>query len=248
MVSLFRHLEIRNRKAISPPALPNRRKAATQIIRQALHAGQKALDEHDAKQLLATYGISIPLEKRVESENDAVTAAVEIGFPVAVKACSPDILHKTGKGLIALNVRTPAAVREVFRGIRQAGGKVPVLVEEMVKGNRELMAGMTRFPGFGPCVLFGLGGVLTEALRDTTFRCAPLSDTEADEMLNDTRSRDILGPFRGMPAARRSSLVKLLQTVSFIPILHPEITEIDLNPIILDGSKPIVADALITLA
>jgi hypothetical protein len=110
------------------------------------------------------------------------------------------------------------------------------------------MAGMTRFPGFGPCVLFGLGGVLTEALRDTTFRCAPLSDTEADEMLNDIRSRDILGPFRGMPAARRSSLVKLLQTVSFIPILHPEITEIDLNPIILDGSKPIVADALITLA
>jgi acetyltransferase len=248
MVSLFRYLEIRNRKAILPPALPKRRKAASEIIRQARHAGRRALDEHDAKRLLNAYGIPVTLGKRVESEKDAVTAAEEIGFPVAVKACSPDILHKTDKGLIALNVQTPAAVREVFHGIWRKGGKIPVLVEEMLKGSRELMAGMTRFPGFGPCVLFGLGGILTEALRDTTFRCAPLSDTEADEMLDDIRSRDILRPFRGMPAARRSSLVKLLQAVSFIPILHPEVTEIDLNPIILDGPKPVVADALIALA
>jgi hypothetical protein len=106
---------------------------------------------------------------------------------------------------------------------------------------------MTRFDGFGPCVLFGLGGVLTEALKDTTFRSAPLSAVEAQEMLTDIRAKKLLGEFRGMPAVDAPALSGILQGIGFIALLHPEIAEIDLNPIIITGSAPVVADALFVL-
>jgi hypothetical protein len=117
-------------------------------------------------------------------------------------------------------------------------------MQEMVSGARELVAGMARFPGFGPCILFGLGGVLTEALRDMTWRSAPLSAAEAQEMLGDIRAKALIGEFRGMPAADAAALAGILQGLGFIGLLHPEIAEIDLNPIILAGAAPIVADAL----
>jgi acetyltransferase len=247
MAILLKYLEIRNRKTIITPALPARSEEAVRILRRALDAGQNALDEHDTKQLLSIYGVPITREKKIDSEEAAFTAAREIGYPVAIKACSPEILHKSGKGLIALGIQTEADLRYAFRSIRQASGDAPVLIQEMIKGSRELMAGMTRFPGFGPCIVFGLGGIFTEAFRDTTFRCAPVSSAEAGEMLTDIRARQLLGSFRGMPPADTESLTAILQAVSFIPILHPEIAEIDLNPIILDVSGPVAADALITL-
>jgi hypothetical protein len=117
----------------------------------------------------------------------------------------------------------------------------------MVSGSREFVAGMTRFPGFGPCLLFGLGGVLTEVLKDTTFRSTPLSAAEAQEMLADIRAKKLVGEFRGMPAVDTTVLAGILQGVGFIALLHPEIAEIDLNPIIIAGSEPIVADALFVL-
>ena len=171
-----------------------------------------------------------------------------IGFPVAVKACAWEIMHKSGRGLIALNIRTEEALRDAFRSIRVAAGReIPILVQEMVAGSREFVAGMTRFPGFGPCVLFGLGGVFTEALKDTAFRSAPLSASEAEEMLTDIRAKALLGEFRGLPAVDAPALAGILQAVGAIALLHPEIAEIDLNPVIIAGSKPVVADALFVL-
>jgi hypothetical protein len=117
----------------------------------------------------------------------------------------------------------------------------------MVEGSREFVAGMTRFPGFGPCVLFGLGGVFAEALKDTVFRSAPLCSAEAEEMLSDIRTHELLGPFRGLPAVNRTALNSILQAVGFIALLHPEIAEIDCNPIIIAGTQPVVADALFVL-
>ena len=116
----------------------------------------------------------------------------------------------------------------------------------MVAGSREFVAGMTRFPGFGPCVLFGLGGIFTEALKDTAFRSAPLSATEAEEMLPTIRAKTLLGAYRGLPAVDLPALAGILQTVGFIALLHPEIAEIDLNPVIIAGSRPVVADALLS--
>jgi acetate---CoA ligase (ADP-forming) len=248
MASFLKHMEIRERKTIIPPILPERSDTAGRIIKTALDRSQKALDEFQSKQILSIYGIPVTREVLATTTDEVLNAVREIGFPVAMKACSWEIMHKTGKGLIALNLQTEEEVRRALRSIRKAAGSdVSVLIQEMVSGNREFVAGMTRFPGFDPCVLFGLGGVLTEALKDTTFRSAPLSMTEAEEMIPDIRTKQLIGPFRGMPAVDTTALAKILQGVGFIALLHPEITEIDLNPIIITGSTPIVADALFVL-
>jgi hypothetical protein len=248
MASFLKHMEIRDRKTIVPSVLPDRSDPAGQIIKTALDGGQKALDEFQAKQILSIYGIPVTREILAMTADEVLQAAREIGYPVAMKACSWEIMHKTGKGMIALNLQTEEEVRRALRSIRKAAGSdIPVLIQEMVSGNREFVAGMTRFPGFGPCVLFGLGGVLTEALKDTTFRSAPLSMTEAEEMILDIRANNLLGAFRGMPAVDTTALAKILQGIGFIALLHPEITEIDLNPMIITGSNPVVADALFVL-
>jgi acetyltransferase len=248
MVSLLRHKEIREREPIDRAETPPACSKAAEILRAALAAGQNALDEHQAKRLLAAYGIPVTREAVALTEDEAVENACRIGFPVAAKACAWEILHKSGRGLIALNVETEADLRAAFRSIREAAGKpVAVLVQEMVRGQREFVAGMTRFPGFGPCVLFGLGGVFTEALRDTAIRSAPFGRTEAEEMLSDIRAKALLGEFRGLPAVDIAALSGLVQAVGFIALLHPEIAEIDLNPIIIAGETPVVADALFVL-
>jgi len=106
---------------------------------------------------------------------------------------------------------------------------------------------MIRFPGFGPCVLFGLGGVFTEALNDASFRAAPLGPSEAEEMLTDIRAKALLGEFRGLPAVDSTALATILQAVGTIALRHPQIAEMDLNPIIISGNRPVVADALFVL-
>ena len=249
MASLLRYKEILERKPIVTPIPPAEHPEAARIIRTALAAGRKALDEHQAKQLLAAYGISVTREELATTEDEALDAARRIGFPVAAKACSWEIMHKSGKGLIALGIQTEAALRKAFHDVREAAGQpVPILIQEMVSGSREFVAGMTRFPGFGPCVLFGLGGIFTEALRDTAFRSAPLSATEAKEMLSAIRAKELLGAYRGLAAVDVQALTGILQTIGFIALLHPEIAEIDLNPVIITGSKPVVADALFVIA
>ena len=248
MASLLRYKEILDRKPIVTPIPPTEHPEAARIIRTALAAGQKALDEHQAKQLLATYGVPVTREGLATTEDEALDAARRIGFPVAVKACLWEIMHKSGKGLITLNIQTEAALRKTFHAVRKAAGQpVPILIQEMVSGSREFVAGMTRFPGFGPCVLFGLGGVFTEALRDTAFRSAPLSLTEAKEMLLAIRAKELLGAYRGLAAVDVPALAGILQAIGFVALLHPEIAEIDLNPVIISGSRPIVADALFIL-
>ena len=248
MVSLSRYREIREKKITAPPVIPMSDSGAMQIIMTALDKNQRALDEHEAKKILSAYGIPVTMEKLAFEEKDAVHAAKEIGFPVAVKACSREIMHKTERGLVALNIRTEAEVRDSFRSIRKlAQGDIPVLIQQMVSGAREFVVGMTRFPRFGPCVLFGLGGVFTEAINDTSSRLAPISSAEAEEMIFDIRAKKILGQFRGMPPVDITSLAKLLQSIGMISILHPEIAEIDLNPVIIQGAAPVVADAMFVL-
>jgi acetyltransferase len=249
MVSLLRHKEIRDRKAIVAPKLPRKNKKAAVLIQEAMEKGQKALDEYQGKQILSAYGIPVTREILVQTEKEAAMAAETIGFPVVVKACCWQIMHKTGEGLLALNVQTQADVQKRFRSIRKAvGSDVPILIQEQIAGSREFVIGMTRFPGFGPCLLFGLGGIFTEAFADTTFRAAPLSLTEAREMIADIRAKKLTGPFRKMPAVDKAKLCSAIQTVGFIGLLHPEIAEIDLNPVLIEDDRPVVVDALMLLS
>jgi acetyltransferase len=248
LISMYKYKQIKECKHDKVPALPPINSAAASIISDALKKKQKALDEHAAKKLLAAYGVPVTKETLAKTEKEAIAAARKIVYPIAVKACSWEIMHKSGKGLIALNIKDEKELKIAFHNIQKAAGrKVPVLIQEMLSGNREFLAGMTRFAGFGPCVVFGLGGVFTEIYKDTTIRMAPLANSDTAEMFNDIHARKLLGYFRGLPEVKKDQLTKILRGLGNIALLHPEIAEIDLNPIIISGAKPVVADALIVL-
>ena len=248
MARMHQHKEIRDRLGIVPQQLPVRSVEATGIIANALKDGQEALDEYQAKKVLAAYGIPVTQEKLAYSLEDAVNAAQALGFPVVLKASSPDLAHKTEQGLVHLNLKSVEDVTQAYHRIIEAvERRVPVLVAQMVEGKRELLAGMSRFAGFGPCVMFGLGGIFTEAIKDVTLRAAPLTETEATEMLLDIRTVKLMQEFRGMPAADSAKLAALLKAVGDIALLHPEIAEIDINPIVLCGSQPVAVDALMVI-
>lgn len=246
--SLYRYKLIRERPRAVETSLPPVRQEAVELIEKAVASGRKALDEFEAKVLLALYGVPVTREEKTTKSDEAAAAARRIGYPVSLKACSEEILHKSGKGLIRLDLTGDDEVKEAFAAIRKAAGSdVPVLVQEMVKGDREFLAGMTRFPGFAPCVVFGMGGVLTEIYLDTSLRQAPISDTDATEMFAEIRYRALLGPYRGMAPVNLSSLTGILQAIGTIALLHPEIAEIDVNPLIVRDGEPIAVDALMVI-
>jgi hypothetical protein len=222
---------------------------ATRILDSAGAAGRRALSEHEAKCVLAAYGVPVTREVLVPTREAVPAAAAEIGYPLAVKACSPEIAHRTEQGLVRLDLRNEsealAAFDEIATGMQGAPGGV--LVQEMIEGRRELAAGLVRDADFGPCVMFGLGGIFTEILHDVAFRKAPLDEADALDLLGDIQGWRILEGTRGFPPADRGQLAALLITVGRIGLEHPGIAEIDLNPIILAGSRPVVADALIVL-
>jgi len=248
MLAMLQYKNIKERPAIGQPVLPEKSPVAAAILNQAMEKGQKSLDEYTAKKFLAAYDIPITGEKLAYAVDEAVQYAVSLGFPVAVKACSAEILHKTEKGLVFLNQKNEEDVRCSFTSIQAATAEeTPVLISRMVSGVREFIAGTAEYPGFGPCVLFGLGGIFAEAMQDVTFRAAPLSIAESKEMLTDLKSQALLQSFRGMPEPDHMAIAGILQKLSFIVCLHPEISEIDVNPIIISDSAPIVADALIVL-
>jgi acetyl-CoA synthetase (ADP-forming) len=157
--------------------------------------------------------------------------------------------HKTESGLVRIDIRNEqealSAFEEIKDGMKVPGGAVPV--QEMVKGPRELVVGLTRDIQFGPCVMFGLGGIFTEILKDTAFRVAPLEREDALDMMQEIKARKILDAVRGMPAADTEQLADILIKVGKMGLENDSIKEIDINPIILSGPKPIAVDALVVL-
>jgi acetyl-CoA synthetase (ADP-forming) len=139
-------------------------------------------------------------------------------------------------------------VRDAYKEITGRVSKLDgVLVQEMIKGSREFVIGLTRDPQFGPCVMFGIGGIFTEVMKDVSFRIAPLTQADAEEMIEEIRMKKLLGEFRGSPAVDRSALVCALVGIGELAIRHSEIAEIDINPLIIAGNKPVAADALVIL-
>jgi len=160
------------------------------------------------------------------------------------------LAHKTEQGLVFLDIRNDQEAEAAFQNAmaRMAESDKAVLVQEWVKGRRELVAGMTRDPQFGPCVMFGLGGIFTEVLKDISFRVAPIEKRDALEMAGEIKSHKILDKVRGMPAANMETLCEILITVGRIGLENPGVKEIDINPLILSGADPVAVDALVVLS
>ena len=219
------------------------------IIEEAMKQGRTTLSEYESKQVLAAYEIPVTREKSVADVEDLIDATEEIWFPLVLKGCSSDLAHKTEKGLIRVDMRNESEARAAFEEIMGAmeGPDKAVLVQEMVKGPRELVVGLTRDPQFGPCVMFGLGGIFTEILKDISFRVAPLEKRDALEMMQEIKGHKILEAVRGMEAADLDMFSQILINVGRIGMEHEKVKEIDINPVIISGSKPVAVDALVVL-
>jgi succinyl-CoA synthetase beta subunit len=220
------------------------------IIQDALKRRAKNLSEYDSKRFLANYGIPVTREAVVHAEEEAVTKASEIGYPVVLKGSGEALRHKTDLDMIAFNLKDKKSVRRMYRQLtRNPKAEIEeVLVQEMIEGHRELMAGLFRDPQFGPCVMFGLGGILTEVVQDTAFRVAPLSRRDALELMEEIKGKKILEPFRGKPRVDRQALADILSALSQIGTEHQQIREIDINPLKLVNGKPIAVDALVVFS
>jgi succinyl-CoA synthetase beta subunit len=222
---------------------------AMNIIEEAVKRGAKTLSEHESKLFLAEHGIAVTREVVVSTEENAVLAAEDIGYPVVLKGSGEALSHKTEMNLIAIDMRSEAEVREAFQRLTSNPEVTveEVLVQQMVKGDRELVIGLTRDNQFGPCVMFGLGGIFTEILEDISFRVAPLRRVDAMEMMDDIRGKKILDAVRGKASVDREVLADILMSLGQIGLDYEKIREIDINPLkILDG-KPIAVDALVVL-
>jgi len=218
------------------------------LIQNAKSRGRKALNEYEAKLFLAAFGVPVCREVLTSSVDAAAAEAVKMGFPVVLKASGEKLVHKTEAGGVVLNVKNELEIRSECRRLLEIPGCESLSVQEMIVGARELVCGLTRDPSFGPAVMFGLGGILTETLKDTVFRIAPLTMYDAKDMMSGIRANTILQPFRGEAAVDTDLLAKIIIAVGEIGLQYESIAEIDINPLkIRRDGKPVAVDALILL-
>src|SRR5438132_1416766 len=214
--------------------------------------GEHTLSEHASKALLAGYGVPVARDALAADAAAAALAAAEIGFPVALKLCGDAITHKTERNLVRLGLADGGALRaaagELLALRRPDDGDVALLVAEMVRGRRELIAGVVRDPQFGPCVMLGVGGILAEAVGDVVFAAAPLSAAEARRMIGGLDAgRRLLEAFRGEPAVDAGALAAILVGLGRLAVERPEVQSVDVNPLIVRDGRPIAVDALVVL-
>jgi len=243
-----------------PPRVVTRfrvnRRRVERIITRRLRTDRLQVGEVKTKNILQAYGFRIPEGHLATSVEEAVEVADRIGFPVAMKIVSPDIVHKSDLGGVRLNVANSEAVRDSYDLMRlRIGQRAPnawiegIYIEKMVDRGLEVIIGMNRDPQFGPMLMFGLGGIFVEVMKDVTFHLAPITSEEAIQMLKSTRSYEILQGKRGHRGVDLEAIATGLQRISQLTTDFPQITELDINPFIVGemGTDPFVADARITL-
>jgi acetyl-CoA synthetase (ADP-forming) len=213
--------------------------------------GTRTLSEHESKRVLANAGVPVLEERTVDTPDEAIRAARQLGpgTAVVVKLCGEGVAHKTERGLVRLGLRGDDDVRAASQAVLDAAtpddGAVGVLVAPMVNGSRELIVGMVRDQQFGPCVMVGIGGVLAEALADVAFRLVPVERVDAEDMLDDLAARAIFGAVRGEPPVDRRAVVDVLLALSRLAEARPDIFSVDVNPLVVVDGAPIAVDALV---
>jgi acetyltransferase len=239
-----------------PPVTDADPDRARAILTEAAAAGRTHLPEPEAAEVLRAYGLPVLPSRVATSADGAAASAGELGFPVAMKIVSPDIIHKSDAGGVILNVTDAGAARAAYeRIVSQAREHTPdaeirgVTVQPMAEEGTEIILGATRDAVFGPVLLLGLGGTFVEIFRDVAFRAAPLLARDADEMLAELRGRPLLEGARGRPPADVAALRDCLRRLSALAADCPEVKELDMNPVIVypEGRGAVVADARILL-
>jgi len=216
--------------------------------------GRKSLLETEAKTVCMEYEIPVTKFQLAKNEAEAVKFAEEIGYPVVLKIVSPDIIHKSDVGGVVVGLKTARGVRNAYKQIlgnvkkHKADAKiVGVLVQEMAPSSTEVIVGAIKDPQFGPALMFGLGGIFVEVLKDVTFRIAPITEDEAREMITEVKAYPLLKGYRNMPPADIEAIVQILLNASRLVMEHQEIKELDLNPIMVYEKGAKTVDARIIL-
>lgn len=206
------------------------------------------LSEAESKRRVARRGVPVVPDAVCADAEEAVAAATRLGFPVAVKVTGPNLAHKTERGLVRLSLGDSDAVRAAASELLSAAppepGDAALLVAPMVRGARELIAGVQTDPNFGPCVMVGVGGILAEAFADVAFRLVPLDARDAHDMIDDLRAQPLLGAYRGEPAVDRDALVATLLGLSALAE-EDDVVSVDVNPLVVVDGRPIAVDALV---
>jgi acetate---CoA ligase (ADP-forming) len=255
LLALNRHREWREREPSPPEEVEVDAARGRRIVERAAAEGREKLSELEALELLEAYGIATAPAELAGTAEEAARLAHRIGTPVALKLVSPQVMHKSDVGGVRLGLRSPAevdaAVDEMLAEVRR---NVPdaevegVLVQRMVSGGTETIAGISRDPVFGPLVMFGMGGIFVEVLRDVAFRVAPFGRREAEDLLDGIRAAAILRGVRGQPAADREALIAVLLRLSRLAEDLPEVQELDVNPLLARGDGAVALDARVRIS
>jgi acyl-CoA synthetase (NDP forming) len=228
--------------------------AASSIVEKARAEGRTLLTEIEAKQMLEEAGVPVSPARLAKTRDEAVAVANELGFPIVLKIVSPQITHKSDVGGVALGLSSAAEVGDAFdRVVASAKQHVPdatiegVAVQRMERQGTEVIVGVTKDPQFGPVLMFGLGGVLVEVLKDVAFRVIPINERDARQVIREIKGYPLLEGYRGSEAADIGKLQELLLKVSSFIEAHPEIAELDLNPVFAYGDGVIAVDARVVI-
>jgi len=226
----------------------------TEILKQAKKENRTQLTEIESKDLIKQAGIPVVEARLATSKTEAVELAKKMGFPIALKIISPEVIHKSDSGGVKLGVDSAAKVGEAYTEILTAIKKhYPkakihgISVQKMAKPGVEVIIGMTKDAQFGPVLMFGLGGILVEVLKDVAFRIVPLNKRDAHEMIKEIKGYPVLEGYRGHDPADISFLEDLLLKVSDFVDKNPEIKELDLNPIFAYKNRAVAVDARVIL-
>jgi acetyltransferase len=235
---------------------PVNRRRAERIIQRHLKTREYEIGEASAKDILRAYDFTVQPGQLAASAAEAVEAAGKLGYPIAMKIASPDVIHKSDVGGVRLNLNSPTAVLDAYDlMMMRIGARIPdariqgVYVEKMCESGREVILGMVRDPQFGPMLMFGLGGIFVEVMKDVTFHIAPITQDEARQMLESTKSFALLKGVRGEAGVDFDAIATSLQRISQLVTDFPQIVEMDINPFIVGspGRASVAADARITL-
>ncbi len=225
-----------------------------QIFENVRKEGRNFLLEPEAKEICIQYGIPVTKFKVAKTVDEATKFSNEIGYPIVLKIVSPDIIHKFDVGGVILNLGNAQEVRSAYERIlvnvkkHRPEAKINgVFVQQMAPSSTEVIVGATKDPQFGPALMFGLGGIFVEILKDVTFRIAPLTEQDAREMITEVKAYPVLKGYRGQPPADTEAIVKILLNTSRLVMDHSEIKELDLNPIMVYEKGAKTVDARIIL-